>query len=707
MAKRHGFEIGDYGLPASIRKRIDDLIELNLNPSTINLLTSEFSNIDDDTRENVGRYIANLLEIETIMLERHFEKIKEVNVFGNSKQELILKQRKTNLLRIQQIFASKDEQLNKMRGGNNSRFEEEPSTSTIDFKNAMVTNSHNLNQEQLAKEKLKELANKKRLIELAIFEEENKIKVAQKQYQEAKNNNDSTTQELKLDLIDKSNKKLKKIDKAIKKYKTIEDLPLNILLDDDQEIDFARDEKKLREYLANKDKIAFEKMQNDLKELNNSNHLTEEDFEDFFSVEGYEDFDFHNLDQDNEEQADELDPFELLMQQEKQLKEAEIIKAKELEEQQNKIKEQKEKQEKEFNDKIIKAKQAIREKEENRIRKLAEKEKTQAIAKSKAIQEAMEVASSEKEVSERIIKKIKKNSKAKDKKIEKITKEKEIAVKELKDLKEKQKVEELRRIEISKRKAEEKTEAIIKKEKQKVDTSYNILERKWSAFRIKTTLFSKEKAINAIRLIKARAEEIERQKLEQNDDLIAYPEVEEVISESSILEEEQIIVEELVIDDSVIDEQSHEENNDTLEIEEIIEHKLEEPIIEIEEKEQIIVEEESNDYQDNLENEIVAEQKEIKNIEKVEKIQETTKENDNVKKFLEKKKNSSRESKPVGEIDYDEFKRIDYLERKKKLNIISNDELVELENKKTNQKNKQINSKVNLKKFTLIKKNNF
>lgn len=294
MAKKQGIELPKFGLNSTIRKRIDELIDLNLNPSTINLFTSEFSKIDDNTRANIGRYIAALLEVQNGILEAHLERAVQSNAFGVSKQEIILKQRKSNLLRIQRAFSS---QVNSNQNQVRKNINEQSNSrinSAINVRNIMVTKGeHALSHDEQEKERLRELANKKRIIELAIFEQEQKLKLAQKQYKEAEEKHDTVTQELKLNIINESKNKINDIKNNVRKYNNIKDFPIEILMDPNQTIDLKKDEENLRKYLADKNKDSLDGLRGQVK---SKNSLLEDtvDIDDFFYVEGLYECKYHD-----------------------------------------------------------------------------------------------------------------------------------------------------------------------------------------------------------------------------------------------------------------------------------------------------------------------------------------------------------------------------------------------------------------------------
>jgi len=296
MAKIRKNEVNTFGLPKSIRSRIDELVNLNLNPTTVNLLTYEFSNFDEEIRSNIGKYIEGLLIIENELLENHLNLLKEKNIFGNNKQEFVLKQRKNNLLRIQQLF---NNEKNKTYNNRKNSATEEKTNSLLnnDFKKIMVTNQDNKTSEEREKEKFRELANKKRMLEVVIDDENKKIKLAKQNYLKAKKENDIALQQKNINLINEANNKLVKIDDAIKTYKTVESLPLDLLLADDLTIDIERDEKNVRDYLKEKNNVALKKLQKDMIRFNQNkinknttNKKTNKPYVDsFFTVEGFDD----------------------------------------------------------------------------------------------------------------------------------------------------------------------------------------------------------------------------------------------------------------------------------------------------------------------------------------------------------------------------------------------------------------------------------
>ncbi|QGS51913.1 hypothetical protein [Spiroplasma tabanidicola] len=688
MAKRYGFELGEYGLPSSIRKRIDDLVGLSLNPSTINLLTSEFSLFEEETKENIGRYIANLLEIENALLAKHFEKIKQENSFGNSKQELIMKQRQSNLLRIQQIFSHKDKLLERVNNIETKSFapKDEVSSEKIDFTKFMVTNNSNtVTDDEKQKQKLKLLSEKKRKLELVVSEKQQQINIAKKQYEEARMRNDSNAQKSKILIIKEVNEKLLKIDEAIKKYKSVENIPWEVFMDENElQDDLDIQELRIREHLNKK---PFNPNPKKSESIINNNVTKEIDVTkeieqgDFFEVDDFEDVSIKKNKEskkainekqkkskesfskteviDNTNDLNLINEIKIILDKketnveikkvdkiEKNKKETKTKKAKNIDsikkaknidsiKKDKNIKEIKDTNkvkkisvEKNYNEftsiinevvelenRLKKAKEVARKIEEERLIKEREDERKRFERDQKiAGLHALETKNKE-----RIIKKIKKNYKARDKKYDQLKKEKEKLEKELKTLKEKQKIDELRNIEIAKRKAIESTESILKKYKYKGHNLHTIMEKKWVAFNIKSTLFVKEKAIKAMKLIKIK-------------DWI-YKNKEKVLAED---------------------------------------------------KKQII---EKN---------------------KKDKSESTKSLVEKNKKVLTKLKSLNYNNKEsVKNNLYNEEKRLEFLQRKKSLNIINSIEVNELQCLESKINNKNSSNKINLKKYKLIKKEIF
>ncbi|WP_339020128.1 hypothetical protein [Spiroplasma endosymbiont of Atherix ibis] len=454
---RHGFEINNYNLSSSIRKIIDDLINLNLNPSTINLITAEFSSTSDEIKENIGRYIANLLEIENFLLEQEYIKNKDANYGLNFKQELNIKNRQTNLLRIQQIFTKKDnnnEIINFLNNQDNNHHHEY----LKNYKESMFIKNK---KEKNRSSKLEELENKKRRIELAVLEEQEKIKIAQKQYQKAKLDDDEITQEIKLNIIKFANERLREISEAIETYKTVDKIPNKII--DNKILNV-----KNKEYYY--EKSLDEDLLFDDKDISQSLEI---DLETFFDVPGFEDDDYED-ENEIQEKLENKNELEI------ELPNIDLIK--------NKIKNYK------YN-KIVSTKQESKQD----IKMLKENS------------------------AEKIIKKIKKKNRAKEKEIEKILKEKEQLEKELIKLKEEKKIIELRELESKKKKLKDNFEETLKKEKIKFNTTHKILEKKWRAESINQVLNSKKKAFNAVKTIKEKSNS--NIKLNKNNDLKSVEEV--------------------------------------------------------------------------------------------------------------------------------------------------------------------------------------
>jgi exonuclease SbcC len=172
---RKNYKINDFGLSQSVRRRIDDLVGLQLTPSTINLFTSEFSQMDENIKLSIGMYIAQLLEIETDLLQRHFADLREQTVHGNSRDRLILEQRKTNLQRIQQIF-TKELKLQERISKKIQESEERNLTNDLysiqmsEARNAMLTNPLKGSTAELERQNAARIANIRRNKELYDFE---------------------------------------------------------------------------------------------------------------------------------------------------------------------------------------------------------------------------------------------------------------------------------------------------------------------------------------------------------------------------------------------------------------------------------------------------------------------------------------------------------------------------------------------------------
>ncbi|QHX36642.1 hypothetical protein [Spiroplasma sp. BIUS-1] len=597
--KKHGFEIDDYNLPASVRKRIDDLVDLNINPSTINLITAEFSASSDEVKENIGRYIARLLEIEDFVIQKSYEKNKEFGAGINLKQEMMMKNRQTNLLRIQQIFIKNDQEKDRVNKFN-QRVQEANSSNEplLDFKEAMVIKNRVETDETL---RLQELANKRRKIELAILEEQEKIKVAQKQYQRAKLEDDNITQELKLNVVKFANKRLKEISEAIQTYKTVDKIP-------DEIIDNKTVAKK--DFLNQNDKIVFEKLQNDIKNLNekkaksSSTQTLEVDLETFFDVPGFG-------------AEDSYEALEYPRYPTKNVKKKNKVVSK------NKPEAKKE----------VAAKNNQKQKPKTETKKQVVTKKVETVKKEVKKEEVVSKKNNKDQEAEKIIRKIKKKAKAKDRQIEKIIKEKEDIKKELTKLKEEKKINELRELENKKKKLSENYEENVKKEKRKIETTHQILEKKWKAETVAQSLNSKKKAFNAVNSIKEKSKLVDSNK-EQPKKVEQPKQVQQPKKVEQPKQVQQV---------NIVNQQPK---------------KVEQPKPLVQEVKQ-------------------------------EKI------------TFANKNNISAEVKKQNAFEEDE-KRILYLERKKALNMITNEELDELELKK--RKNNHTSNKVNLRKFRLIKK---
>ncbi|QBQ07675.1 hypothetical protein SGLAD_v1c04760 [Spiroplasma gladiatoris] len=741
MAKRYGYELGEYNLPSSIRKRIDDLVGLSLNPSTINLLTSEFSHLSEDMKENIGRYIANLLEIENAILEIHFKKIKEENAFGNSKQELIMKQRQSNLLRIQQIFANKDlENLRAIKYDNNFQPQEDLSLNKNDLKRFMVTNNSNsLSNDDKQKQKLKFLSEKKRRLELVIVEEQNKINEAKKIFEEAKKNNDILKQKNTLKIIKEANEKLLTIDIAIKKFKSVELIPWEVFLSEEELNNSEVQEIRIRETLNQNIYSPNKENKNYIKDVNKKTNKTidvtqEIELNNFFDVDDFEEEDTIKKKIINKNQEKKDNNFKLVDSKNKLLKFSKIIipngenetkevlvnenkfqnrfdkkksklvnekinekiykeefaMKKKFKEKQSDLNEIKEKNiddlnknnfleseekmlvnkksenksinnEKELNEKIKNAKKFTRLYEEKRISLEREAERRRFERDQKIIDSQIKENISK----EKIIKKIKKNYKSKDKYFEKLKKEKEHLEKELANLKQKQKVEELRNIEIAKRKAMSSIEQTLKKDKFKGKNLHTILEKKWIAHNVKATLFTKEKAISVIKIIKDR-------------ELFLKNKTSEEISEWENWKKEFKDNIELILKN----DRYKGKNLHTILERKWLAYNIKNTLFSKERANKIINQIKSNHIN-----------------QKVPLLNDTNKLK--MKKYLKFKNDELKNNLAIDINDLN--KKYDFLKRKEKLNLLNKNEKSELKEIKTNKKDYS-NNKINLKKFILIKK---
>ncbi len=473
MAKIRKNEVNTFGLPKSIRSRIDELVNLNLNPTTVNLLTYEFSNFDEEIRSNIGKYIEGLLIIENELLENHLNLLKEKNIFGNNKQEFVLKQRKNNLLRIQQLF---NNEKNKTYNNRKNSATEEKTNSLLnnDFKKIMVTNQDNKTPEQREKEKFRELANKKRMLEVVIDEENKKIKLAKQNYLKAKKENDIALQQKNMNLINEANNKLVKIDDAIKTYKTVESLPLDLLLADDLTIDIERDEKNVRDYLKEKNNVALKKLQKDMIRFNQNkinknttNKKTNEPYVDnFFTVEGFDDD--YESDSQNIFSEDGIN----------------------------------------FTSKY------------NAIMEEIESDTVKKKATNKKINNIFNTLES--------------TVNKKEKSLDKLNKEKEKLLEELNFLKEQNKIEKEKRILKDRERLKKETDYIIFRDKYKVSLAYKHLEKKWKTFNMKKNLATKHLFLKAIKNLKHKNNNLKNTEYLANDDLVETPLMDELTFEEKI-----------------------------------------------------------------------------------------------------------------------------------------------------------------------------
>ncbi len=529
--KKYGFEMDDYNLPSSIRKRIDDLVELNINPSTINLITTEFSSSSEETKENIGKYITKLLEIEDFIIYQNSKKSGGTNL----KQELNSKKRHSNLLIIQQIFQKKE------TNGQSKRKRYQPinniSENSYSFNGSLKKNNNEIKDIN----KMQDIASKKLKIELAIQKEQEKIKVAQKQYEIAKFEDDEITQELKLNIAKFANNRLKKISNAITTYKTIDKIPDEIIEENfyNDESDF--DYKEMAHELCNLDESEFNSEILKTIEIN---------LETFFDVPGFDDYQEEMINMSRSRYTQELrnksERRELKKAQDLETSLKDNKKTHQVEkkvesnidnkviynnfEQNNstvktEIKNNKDSQEFIVNEnKNTESKFNKNSKESNKLTEpkviikeinnyLFENKNTRELITGNNFQKNLEVSEDGEENnillfetnSEKIIKKIKKKARAKDRQIEKLIRENEFLHKELTKLREERKINELRELENKKRKLNENFEDTIKKERRKIETTYQILERKWRAETINRSLNSKQKAFRVVNSIKEKS----------------------------------------------------------------------------------------------------------------------------------------------------------------------------------------------------------
>ncbi|KAJ3634437.1 hypothetical protein Zmor_019079 [Zophobas morio] len=129
--------------------------------------------MDEEIKINIGMYIAQLLEIENALLQQHFDNLREMNSHGNSRDHLILEQRKANLMRIQQIFTQEVRRQEKIedRMSQKSQYEnQEGSFGSLDIKSAMVTNPSKMSMLEMERMHQAQVANIRRNKELYDFE---------------------------------------------------------------------------------------------------------------------------------------------------------------------------------------------------------------------------------------------------------------------------------------------------------------------------------------------------------------------------------------------------------------------------------------------------------------------------------------------------------------------------------------------------------
>lgn len=600
---KDGTEITNYDLVINIKNRINELIDFNLSPVTINLLTSEFSEIDAKNKEDIFSYISDLLEIETRIVEMFkFSIKKNVGMKQNSSQESLAKLRQQNLQKIQNIFTDNQKKYYNYQPNleNNLPVKEKNDIETLINNIKIILKSKKYSSWYLTKfesYKFQELVDKKRAIELAVFEQEQKIKLLKKQLEFAKINKDIKMQEEKLISLSESNKKIKEIENALKKYDSLESFPIEILISPEQVLEFERDKYNLNHFFKKHHSKVIQNLKNDFEIFNEETKTIDYEeppvtMDDFFDVEGYDFCEFHNC-KSKENHIDE-DEDEYLVKPKSKINDdtlTDIIPASSFDEKEHvnddlllsEFDDQtKEEQSIDFGlfddvelgktvehpfEEIIsneltsnfelnnddnnstkddnfwnltsevwseyddqntitknleylnlskdiqeqKRHSIINEEEDYLKTEMAKKIKTPDIKTeneilSKNIDEDIlkteHKPSLNSEITDEILKKIKKNSKAKDKKIGKILQEKNHLEKELSELKLKQKVEELRNIEIHKLKALESIENIIKHEKLKGSSSIDILKNKIGGHIAKTTLLTKQKASKTMNFLK-------------------------------------------------------------------------------------------------------------------------------------------------------------------------------------------------------------
>ncbi|ASP28172.1 hypothetical protein SCORR_v1c03980 [Spiroplasma corruscae] len=448
--KKEVYKIPNFDLPAPIRKRINDLVKLNINPTTINLITGEFSKASDETKENIGRYIARLIEVQNEILEKHYEDIKLNGGVLNLKQELNITKTKSNLLRIQQIFMKKDieeDRINKHRMAS-AAINSEQTLENLNFRDAMFIDNSFSSKEDERKEWLKKISIQKTRIDNAISLEKSKLRKAKLLFMDSEKNNDFEKSEIIKEYIKKTVNRIKTILDAKKSYKNILDIPDEII---NGEIDTGNSFKTNSDNSSN----AFLKIKETMKKSTNNGTLNI-DLKTFFEV-------------------PEFDEKKNLLTSDSSLLDKKFS---------NNSKE------KNFHNNL-----------DDDLIKLRDIKKPEGLSSNKKSL----VKDLDDDWKEKVIQKIKKKSKAKDRKIEQVENDKRMIEEQLKQLKKDLKVEELRNLEMHRKKSIENTEKVIKRDRQKYETSFNILEKKWKASIISDFLSSKQKAFNVMTNIKLKA----------------------------------------------------------------------------------------------------------------------------------------------------------------------------------------------------------
>ncbi|WP_339031034.1 hypothetical protein [Spiroplasma endosymbiont of Cantharis nigra] len=716
--KKYGFEMDDYNLPSSIRKRIDDLVELNINPSTINLITTEFSSSSEETKENIGRYITKLLEIEDFIIYQNSKK----SGGSNLKQDLNSQKRHSNLLIIQQIFQKKQTNGEALR----KKYQ------TI---NNISENLHSFTGSMEEINKMQDIASKKLKIQMAIQKEQEKIKLAQKQYEIAKFEDDEITQELKLNIAKFANNRLKKISNVITTYKTIDKIPDEIIeenfYNDESEFDY----KEMAHELCNLDESEFNSEILKTIEIN---------LETFFDVPGFDDYQEEMINMSRsrytQEYRNKSEKRELKKAQdlENSLKDNKITHQVEKKVESNidnqviynsieqnhstvkkEIKNNKDSQEFILNEnKNTESKLNKNSKESNNLTEpkviikeinsyLFENKNNRELITGNKFQKDLELSEAGEKNnillfeanSEKIIKKIKKKARAKDRQIEKLIRENEFLHKELTKLREERKISELRELENRKRKLNENFEDTIKKEKRKIETTFQILERKWRAETINRSLNSKQKAFRVVNSIK------EKSKLLQEPDnslqvIIENKNVEQLKDkkENNTVNKKNSTNKNKVINynsENIVENKSGVNN--------LTENKMLSQKQTVNNNSEISVENNTNNLVNNTKEIIVTTTNTNKNQSKIVNSKRNNSKEIivNQKISFANKNNFSTELKNQNQYEGDE-KRILYLESRKNLNIITKDEAKELELKK--KKNHHTSSKIVLSKYKLVKR---